>query len=276
MAKNKMKISPSLVERVLEKLNFNHKPDVSESGLTDIYQSWCRTVPFDNIRKRILPHDEISRPMPGYIPSDFFSHWLRYGTGGTCWAGHGALYALLSQLGFPVQFGISTMLSHRLGNGESPGHGTLIVNFFDNPLIVDATMLHGQPLPIREWGSFHPVWGTHVHHSEGFWCVNWKPLGRARVDCRLLDTKVSDDEFPRRHELSRNNSRFDGAVLIRLAGNESITGIVKGEKVTRDATGTELFSPLSHEEQKRLLVEHFHIAEEVVAMLPEDDVELPL
>lgn len=268
-----MNITCNLAERVLEKLGINHFPEVSETDLANIYQAWCRRVPFDNIRKRILSNYNEAKNLPGYTPSDFFSNWLDYGTGGTCWAGHGALYALLSHLGFPVQFGISTMLSPYLQLKESPGHGTVVVNFRDNPLIVDATMLHGQPLPVKEWSSQHPVWGTRVHYNEGHWCINWRPLGRPRIDCRLLDTNAPGAEFPRRHELSRNNSRFDGATLIRIAGADSITGIVKGEKVIRSADGSEYFYQLSLEEQQKLLIEKFLIAEEIVMQIPENETD---
>ncbi len=272
MINREMNMSQALAERVLEKLGIRNFPEASGTGLAEIYQAWCQSVPFDNIRKRILTHNGSPQTLPGYTPSDFFLNWLEYGTGGTCWAGHSALYALLRYLGFPVRFGISTMLSTRPQLKESPGHGTVVVNFMDNLLIVDATMLHGYPLPLIEQHSRHPVWGTHVHYSEGYWCINWKPLGRPRVDCRLLDTNAPASEFPRRHELSRNNSHFDGATLIRLAGNESVTGIVKGEKVTRASDGSEFRLTLSHDEQQKLLIEHFHIAEEVVMMIPENEV----
>lgn len=270
---DQMTISPALAEQVLEKLAFSDFPAVTQAGLAALYQAWCRKVPFDNIRKRIDAGSEQRRPLPGATATDFFDHWLRLGTGGTCWAGHGAFYALLRFLEFPVSVGLSTMLSQRPSPAGSPGHGTLLINLEQGSFIVDATMLHGEPLPLREWYSTDPLWGTQVHRSDGYWCVNWKPLGRPRLDCRLLERNAPTSEYPRRHEMSRHNSRFDGALLIRRAESEAIIGIVKGEQVVRSATGTETKMTLSNEEQRKLLIEQFGIAEEIAVMLPDNLVE---
>ncbi|MFU0931052.1 hypothetical protein ACM26E_09560 [Kluyvera cryocrescens] len=112
-----------------------------------------------------------------------------------------------------------------------------------------------------------------MHRDEGVWSINWKPLGRSRVDCQLVEFDASAHEYPLRHEQSRYHSRFDGALHIRLAGRESIIGVVKGEKVVRDTSGKESFSPLSHRQQQLLLIERFGIAQEIVAQLPPDEVE---
>lgn len=268
-----MAISRARTEQVLEKLGFGQPPALTEHGLTQLYQAWCRTVPFDNLLRRIQVAKGAHAELPGFIPDHFFVSWLRYGTGGTCWAGHGALYALLNALGFSVQFGLTTMRSPRPVSADSPGHGTLFVRLGETMFIVDATMLHDQPLPLQAWYSPHPVWGTRVHRDEGVWCVNWKPLGRSRVDCQLLEMDAAGYEYPKRHEQSRGNSRFDGAMLIRLAGRESITGIVKGEKVVRDVAGKEIFTSLTHRQQQALLIERFGIAEEIVVQLPMDERE---
>ncbi|MEM6159364.1 arylamine N-acetyltransferase [Erwinia sp. P6884] len=269
MNKTSEALDPGLTESVLEKLGMTTGPALSEAGLASLYQAWCQSVPFDNIRKRIASPAHAAQPLPGATPEDFFSHWLAFGTGGTCWASHGALRALLKQLGFSIRYGISTMLSQRPVSGDSPGHGTLVVRVDETTFVIDATMLHGVPLPLAEQQHEHPVWGTHVHHSEGHWCINWKPLGRPALDCRLLDFDAPWCEYARRHEASRHNSRFDGALLIRRAGQESITGIVKGKCVTRHLDGSETFSALTHKAQQKLLIEHFGIAEEIVVRLPE-------
>lgn len=267
----KMKLSRAQAELVLEKLRIFRLPEPTLSDLEDIYQAWCLYVPFDNICKRIASASNTVMPLPGANPVDFFSHWLNQGTGGTCWAGHGALYALLKHFNFPVQYGVSTMLSSHPASVNSPGHGTLLVILDKTTYVIDATILHGTPLPLKEWDSNHPVWGTRVHFCEGHWCINWKPLGRPWLDCKLLELDAAEEEYPRRHELSRYNSRFDGSLLIRMAGYDSITGIVKGEKVVRRADGTETHSPLSHDEQCKILIEHFGIKEEIVSLIPQNE-----
>ena len=77
-----MSIAPALAEQVLEKMGLCHYPALTESGLTKLYQTWCRSVPFDNIRKRIQVSQGISGDLPGFTPDDFFSHWLCFGSGG--------------------------------------------------------------------------------------------------------------------------------------------------------------------------------------------------
>ena len=265
-----MMLTSHLTEQILEKLRLSCYPAMTVEGLAETYRSWCRYVPFDNIRKRIMSSCDPLQPLPGATAEDFFTHWIKYGTGGTCWAGHGALHSLLATLGFSVGYGISTMLSDRTGLDNSPGHGTLTVKCEDKTFITDATMLHGEPLPLQEWSSSHPVWGTRVHQHDGYWCVNWKPLGRSWLDCRLLATNVSDQEYPLRHERSRHNSRFDGALLIRLAGLDSISGIVKGEHVIRNSDGVETKASVTDDEQRKLLIEFYGISEEIVSLIPEN------
>ncbi|KTS26976.1 arylamine N-acetyltransferase [Pantoea sp. CS_6] len=263
-------LSPALTERILDKLGLDHSPAPDAAGLQALYRAWCQKVPFDNIRRRILANDPPSQPLPGTTADDFFTHWLQFGTGGTCWAGHGALFALLMQLGFRAQLGVSRMLSSRPSPVDSPGHGLLLVTLDDRPLVVDATMLHGHPLPLEVAEYAHPVWGTQVHQQGDSWLINWKPLGRARLDCQLLALNIPFADFQARHQKSRNTSRFDGALLIRRAGHETLTGIVKGEQVVRAQDGSESFTPLSQSQQHQLLIEHFGIAEEIVARLPAD------
>ncbi len=106
-------LSPALTERILDKLGLDHSPAPDAAGLQALYRAWCQKVPFDTIRRRILANDPPSQPLPGTTADDFFTHWLQFGTGGTCWAGHGALFALLMQLGFRAQLGVSRMLSSR-------------------------------------------------------------------------------------------------------------------------------------------------------------------
>lgn len=261
----------AMAEQILQKLGFSAPPAPDEIGLSEIYRAWCQSVPFDNLRRRLMTDHDSALPLPGSTATDFFTHWLTYGTGGTCWAGHGALHALLIHVGFNVQFGLSIMLSSRPAPAGSPGHGMLFVNMDAGTRVVDSTLLHGHPLPLEARLNPHPVWGTRVYEREGSWYIHWKPLGRAGIDCKILTTDLPVDAFQSRHQQSRHSSRFDGALMIRRASAGSITGIVKGERVIRDSEGKETFTPLSRSEQQRLLIEDYGIAEAIVARLPADD-----
>src|SRR4051794_16727349 len=94
------RITPELLERALERLGFSAKPEPTLEALDLLYDTWCRRVPFDNVRKLIHLHKESPGPLPGDDPSEFLEAWLAHGTGGTCWASSNGLYALLEALGF--------------------------------------------------------------------------------------------------------------------------------------------------------------------------------
>ena len=267
-------IKPALTERVLERLGMAQLPSIDEAALTAVYRRWCQSIPFDNILKRIQACSGVQGPLPGATPTEFFDTWLATGAGGTCWAGNGALYALLKTLGFPARRGLSTMVaqSRQHLTGPVPRHGTVVVDFGDGPLIVDATMMHDQPIRLAPGASEHPVWGTAVHRLDEHWHIRWKPLGRPHVDCRVEDLQVPADTFHVQHEISRDISRFNQAIICRLGRPDQLHGIVLGNKVVRGPDGTETFAPLDTEAMRKLLVEEFGISEQLADSIPDNDV----
>ena len=86
-----------------------------------VYAAWCRRVPFDNVLKRIHLASGNPDPLPGDDDTRFFESWLRFGTGGLCWAGNSALCSLLTALKFSAAWGLATML---VGPDPPPNHGT--------------------------------------------------------------------------------------------------------------------------------------------------------
>ena len=102
-------LSPDLLARVLARLEVDAGAPSSEL-LHTIYAAWCRRVPFDNVCKLIALAEAPAGPLPGSDAPTFFESWLRYGTGGTCWAGSTALLALLRALGFEASRAVATML----------------------------------------------------------------------------------------------------------------------------------------------------------------------
>src|SRR5436190_9744511 len=152
----------SLVGPILERLGFNRRPEPVLSSLRELYDRWGRCVPFDNVRKLIHVRSGATGPLPGNTPADFFSAWLKHGTGGTCWAGSGALHALLSALGFQALRGVATML---VTPDLPPNHGSVLVTIESARYIVDSSILHGEPLLLEDGGAVipHPARGVRAY-----------------------------------------------------------------------------------------------------------------
>ena len=153
-------LAPALLERVLSKLGLSEPPSPTLEGLRTLYPAWCRKVPFDNIRQLIHRRSQDLSPMPGGDATEFFEAWLVYGTGGTCWSGNGALHALLLSLGFEAARGLCTML---VAPDIPPNHGSVLVVYEGSRYVVDASILHSEPLrldPDAPSIIVHPAWGV--------------------------------------------------------------------------------------------------------------------
>jgi N-hydroxyarylamine O-acetyltransferase len=155
-------------------------------------------VPFDNVRKLIHLRRQDSSPLPGNNVGDFFEAWLRHGTGGTCWAGDDALHALLNSLGFAPIRGLAMML---VTPNLPPNHGTVLVGCEGKRYIVDASILHGEPLQLDEYGPAaitHPAWGVQSSVRDGQWTIHCRPLHKPDgLDCRIdrLDVTAEPPEM---------------------------------------------------------------------------------
>ena len=100
----------ALLEDVLQRLGIAR----SATGFDDlrlIYAAWCEAVPFDNVQKMIHIAEGRNVPVPSSTAEGFFTSWLEHRTGGTCWAGNGALHDLLAALGFELESATATMLA---------------------------------------------------------------------------------------------------------------------------------------------------------------------
>src|ERR1043166_1095811 len=169
MSCNTAELAPDLLERVLMQLGLSERPAPALVGLQTLYAAWCRRVPFDNVRKLIHVRNHDPGPLPGDDAAEFFEAWLTYGTGGTCWAGNGALHALLVSLGFQASRGMGTML---VAPHIPPNHGTVLVTSGAPRYVVDASILHSEPLPLdasTPTGVTHPAWGVQCGMRDGYW-----------------------------------------------------------------------------------------------------------
>lgn len=264
-------LEPALQERVLDKLGLEAAPECSLAGLTALYAAWCQRVPFDNIRKLIQLRREDAGPLPGTDPVDFFEAWLRHGTGGTCWAGHTALHALLSSLGFEAERGIGTML---VAPDIPPNHATVFVHLDGTRYLVDASILHGTPTPIdvEDGGVSHGAWGIQVQRAPtGHALIRWRPIHMPEgIDCRIDASGISAERFVAMHEGTRGWSPFNFSVYARINRGERVIGMGFGQWSEIDESGRATLRPLGDDERVSLLVERLGISEELAHAVPAD------
>ncbi|HWB03418.1 MAG TPA: arylamine N-acetyltransferase [Verrucomicrobiales bacterium] len=263
-------LSENMIESILTRLGLGSRPEPTLASLRRIYSLWGRRVPFDNVRKLIHVRSGAEGPLPGNTPSDFFTAWLKHGTGGTCWAGSGALYALLHALGFQASRGVATML---VNPDLPPNHGSVLVTINDARYIVDSGILCDEPLALEnnETVVGHPAWGVRAYLNDDRWHVNWRPLHKPDgFECRFERFGATSDEFSTFHSQTRGWSPFNFELYARLNRGDDVTGLAFGQAVTLHGEGRISQSPATHEDRVRVLVEDLGMSEEIASQLPHD------
>ncbi len=272
MSRDETSLSGILVRQVLDKLEID-KPTVDLAGLGVFYHAWCRKIPFDNSLKLIDVRSRAPGPLAGGSPDVFFESWLRWGSGGTCWSGNGGLHALLTALGFDASRGVATML---VAPDLPPNHGTVIVSFGASRYLVDASILHSEPLPLDEQGCsdtriHNPAWGVRLGCESGHYTVTWLPLHlREGMDCRIDYTSATRDDFEQRYEATRAWSPFNYELYVRLIKGDSTVGIAQGKRVQINASGEFHTTPLNDADRFSVLVEEMGIHEDLAVRIPAD------
>jgi N-hydroxyarylamine O-acetyltransferase len=267
------KLPPALVERVLENLGLERTPDLDLVGLSSVYHRWCRAVPFDNVRKRIALVESQPGPLPGDDPTDFFEGWLAHGTGGTCWAGNGALHALLRAVGFDARRGVGTML-HTSDADLPPNHGTVTVEFDGRRYLVDASLLHDRPLeliPGTDTRIEHGAWGVRVRWMGQRLVLRWHPLRVETLDCRVETLDSAPGEFERRHEMARTRSGFNFQLTARTLRGDDVQAVVMGDWMIRTSSGDQRRAPLQGQDRMEFLTGVLGLSEEISQRMPPDD-----
>jgi N-hydroxyarylamine O-acetyltransferase len=244
-------LPPALTERVLTKLGLQQRPEPTLPGLTAVYAAWCRRVPFDNLRKLMSLRSRQPGPLPGDDPADFFDAWLRDGTGGTCWAGAGAMHALWSSLGFQSKRVIATMLA---GPDARANHGTVIVAVDGQQYLVDSAILHDAPLLMAP--------------DQQPWITRWQPLHQlAGIDCRIDEVGVSADRFRIAHEGTRARGPFNDQPYVRINREDKVIGLAQGHHLEIDARGAVIRRELPAEASVRFLVEEIGVRDLIAQCL---------
>jgi N-hydroxyarylamine O-acetyltransferase len=264
-----------LFEQVLERFGFPAVPEPTRETLDAFYAAWCRNIPFDNVRKRIHVSRGDAAPLPGSSVEDFFEAWLKWGTGGTCWAGAGACRTMLSEIGFGAERGVATML---VAPDLPPNHGTVRVALDRDLFLLDCSILHGTPLqliPEKNTEAAHPAWGVHCAWRDGKAYLWWRPLHKVEgFECRLERFGASAQEYGESYERTRGWSPFNYEIYARRNLGEEVRGVAFGHSVVLRGDGSVAREPLDTAERNRVLIEDLGMSEEIVAQIP-DDVPTP-
>lgn len=262
-------VHASLVDSVLGRMGVP-RPDPDLAGLRSVYAAWCGAVPFDNTLKLIHTSEGRDGSLPGSTAEAFFGDWLERGTGGTCWAGNGALHDLLSALGFEVHWAIATMLPRP--DVVGPNHGSVVVTIDGARWIADASILSGEPIAIRSEGQ--------EDASEPLPRLSWlgaKPAVVWRMlmapdgfPCRIERIGADAEEWDALHQRTAVWSPFNYQLSVRLLRGHASIGAASGQRFRFEPDGSLEASPLTADERVRFLVEEIGIAEEVALRVPPD------
>ncbi len=262
-------LNVELTERVLQKLGLGAPPRVDHAGLTEVYGAWCRSVPFDNLRKLIAVRSGAPGPLPGDDPAEFLEAWLAHGVGGTCWAGNGALCALLETLGFSARRGVGTML---VAPDIPPNHGTVVVDVQGGRYVVDASILHVEPLPVvvgAEAAVGNAAWGVLGRWHADHYLIAWRPLHvENSIDCRIDEWAVASDRFRRQHEATRDWSPFNFELTFNLVRGAGRVGLAAGKAVSIAADGTCAAADIA--DRVAYLVDELGVSAEIARRVPAD------
>jgi N-hydroxyarylamine O-acetyltransferase len=262
----------ALLDDVLAKLGVDRGAITADSlGLREVYRAWCRSVPFDNLVKRIHIASGDPAPIPNGDPQQFFESWLEHGTGGTCWPSTLALHSLLVALGFDVRIGAAAMRDDLFPGVQS--HGTLLVTTGDDLWWVDSSMLTEEPVPLRRGEQtaldqvLRPV---RVEPVGDLWRVHWFTPGNAdTMGCLLLDDDVTPEHCRERYEWSRGVSPFNMSLYTNRGREQAVDEFVGGEYVVRDPDGVHRRA-VAPEERDELLRKVFGYSQAILDRTPPD------
>jgi len=261
-------MNPALVAAVLERFGLA-PPSRDLAGLRAVYSAWCSRVSFDNVLKMVHVSEERTGPLPGSTPDSFFEAWLACGAGGTCWAGNGALQALLEALGFDARLAIATMMTPQ---AQAPNHGSVVVTFEGERWITDASILTAVPIRIPEPGA--AIGGGSLPRFEwldgkpgGMWRTLGEPDG---FPCRIERTGADHAEWDAFHRASGVWSPFNFVLNARVVRGAATIGISSGQRFAIGADGVVSVSDADDGARRRFLVEELGMSEDTVRRLPDD------
>jgi len=229
-------LNRELLERVLAAFGLCGPISTDLAGLNEVYAAWCRSVPFDNVRKMIVFRSRKEQALPGLDPADFLENWLENGTGGTCWPSSNAMYALLRALGFDARRVAGSMFDMGMIN-----HGTVKVKIDGQDWLCDTGMLTKKPLPLtgEVYIGDDPTVGVEVEPLDGSYMIwiDFVPL-EDYVPCRLLADPVDSVLYNERYEVfSRKLSPFNQRLYFRKSGPTGASTVLGNTRFSRTGDG---------------------------------------
>jgi N-hydroxyarylamine O-acetyltransferase len=259
----------ALAQHVVARLGVARRATPDVDDLCRIYAAWCEAVPFDNVLKLVYLAEGRGGLLPGSASDEFFRTWLEHRTGGTCWAGNGALYDLLTAIGFEAERALATMLARP--DVTSPNHGSVVVSVGGERWIVDASILSGRPLrlsaPDEPAGDDLPRLEWH----EGKPHVIWRSLSAPQgFPCRIERIGVEPAEWEALHQRTAAGGPFNTALNARVLRGATSVGFAAGRRFAFDSAGTLTVERRDRQGRDRFLVEELGISPALVARLPDD------
>ena len=263
-----------LLEKVVSKLGFSDYPSLDLDGLNALFAAFCGKIPvIDNTLKRIWLTGDQTKPLTGGEPTKYFENWLMHGTGGTCFPTNGAVYALVSSLGFDAR-----RIAGRIVMDEYPGtnHGSVVVTLDGVEYLVDGNFGAYEVLPLMADRTTSTGQGLHritaVPVENGFEVLWYTSINRDEPLTFRTEPKhdpVDHAFFLAYYDGTKNIGVFNDALFIcRRYPNSIVTLGRKKAVVAADNTLTK--TEINDTERKRVLVEEFDISEEVAEALPAD------
>ena len=181
------------------------------------------------------------------------------------------MWALVDALGFRAQRVIATIV---FAPDLPPSHGTTVVELDGELLMVDSSMLHGAPLPLRrdcESAVEHPAWGMRTRYEDGsFWFAVRPLLAPLAIDCRLDLIGASVEQVRERHDATREWGPMNYAFTLRINRDDRVLGVAWGQHIEITPNGEFTKRDFAAGELAGWLVDEVGFSEEIVSRLPDD------
>jgi hypothetical protein len=213
--------------------------------LTFVYQTWCRTVAFDNALRWLALHSPSSKAAVGDGSADadhelravsaarFWGRHVRFGCGGMCVPTALGLASLLTAYGYRF----SQVLAS-IDGAPQPDHVTTLVTLGEGTFVLDTVAMNERPVPLR--GRETAV-GLGAHRVQACprghaWELRWStPAHRSPQRCVIWPAEVLADpgEFYARSQASETFSRFNAGLYARINTTDGGIAVVTGPFTVR-------------------------------------------